>query len=332
MSAFSKIAAGVNPENEADTKQKSPEKKDSPAPQRSLSVGERLGKGMLLSHNEALENEIKRLTDEAKASKRVLDLPLKDLFEIPGRKRSLDPENFEILKNNLATNDLITPIIVRVRTEGGYEIVSGHNRTQAYRELGRPTISAIVAQIDEKDVSKDAFFANLIHSSLPDYEKYLGFKKLQEEHPGATQDTLSQISGVSRQLITFLLSYDKLPASCHPILANAPGILGSNAAFELSKTISEANAKLVPVALQKLANKELDQKDVAAFITAKPAPNPTGKKPPPAYERNIKQGKAVFCKLRQVKQTIRLDVKAGEDAQALADAIADFLANRIKSA
>ena len=79
---------------------------------------------------------------------------ISDLYEVEGRKRSLTPEDFEQLKNNLTSNPLVNAIVVRARKQGGYEIISGHNRVQAYKELGRLEIEADIREFEDFDDGK----------------------------------------------------------------------------------------------------------------------------------------------------------------------------------
>ena len=69
--------------------------------------------------------------------KAALEVSLDSLIEVSGRRRKLTPEQFQELKNNLAQHALATPILVRTLPGDRFEIVAGHNRVAAYRELGR---------------------------------------------------------------------------------------------------------------------------------------------------------------------------------------------------
>ena len=59
---------------------------------------------------------------------------------------------------------VMTPIIVRNRKEGGYEIISGHSRKRACELAGRKTIPAIVRELDD-----DAAIIFMVDSNLQEY-------------------------------------------------------------------------------------------------------------------------------------------------------------------
>lgn len=127
--------------------------------------------------------ELEALLKKAGAGSPVR-IKLDQLHETPGRKRTLSDEEFAELKNNLAKNELVTPITVRPRPNGdGYDIISGHHRTKAHRELKRVDILAVISDVDDLQADLHAFYANLLHPSLPDFQKYLGFKMIQKKKP-----------------------------------------------------------------------------------------------------------------------------------------------------
>jgi len=137
------------------------------------------------------------------------ELPLTDLHEVPGRKRHLTIEQLSELKANLANNPLTTPIAVRRREEGGYEIIAGHNRVNAYRELGRTKILSVVFEMTEDEAERSAFYSNLLSPSLPDFEKFMGLRA-RMEHGKLTQEQVAKEAGVTQQSVSLLLSFSGL--------------------------------------------------------------------------------------------------------------------------
>lgn len=105
---------------------------------------------------------------EAQLEERAaLEVPLDALVEVHGRRRKLTSEQFQELKSNLAQHALATPILVRALAGDRYEIVAGHNRVAAYRELGRSTIRANVASIEEGRSSSQRSFPTCFRRLLP---------------------------------------------------------------------------------------------------------------------------------------------------------------------
>lgn len=61
----------------------------------------------------------------------------------------LSKNKFEELKSSIKMNGLLVPIIVRELQNNTFEIMSGHNRVRAYKELNYKTISSIIRNVDD---------------------------------------------------------------------------------------------------------------------------------------------------------------------------------------
>lgn len=256
--------------------------------------------------------ELEARLREAEQNSANLELPLDELHEVAGRKRKLNQEQFDELRENLRHNDLVTPITVRPRTEGGYEIVSGHNRVRAYRELGRQSIPAVVRQTEAAQADINAFYANLLQPTLPDYEKYLGFRLIRSLRPHLSQEQIAEMAGVSQSLLSRLLSFDELPDEAHQILSEHPDTLGAAAASSLAGLTRQGKASKVIEALRKVVSEGMDQSAAVAYAARednKPAA------PKPAVEvLSYKVGKAALCTYRKTDTTLRVDFKSPEHA------------------
>jgi ParB family chromosome partitioning protein len=258
--------------------------------------------------------ELEARLRDAEKNGASLEVALADLHEVPGRKRSLTDEQFQELRNNLRNNELVTPITVRPRAQGGYEIISGHNRVRAYRELGRVTIAAVVRDTDAARADINAFYANLLQPTLPDYEKYLGFRLIRGRHPDFSQEQIAEMAGVSQSLLSRLLSFEELPQDVHEILAKHPNSLGATAASNLAALTKQGRTAKVTEAVRKIAEEGLDQ-TTAVNLAAKDEDRP---KPKAAVEvTTYKVGKAPLCSYRKTDTTLRVDFKSSEHAEAV---------------
>jgi ParB family chromosome partitioning protein len=216
------------------------------------------------------QSRIKELEQQL-SEKASLDIELDALVEISGRRRKLTIEQYEELKANLAQHGLVTPILVRARPDGRFEIIAGHNRVGAYRDLGRKTIRANVATIDDREIEFAAFFSNLLSPSLSDFEKYWNFKRLQEL-TGLSRAVISQSAGLSRAHIARIFSFEALPDAAKAALAEKPERLGSNAAAKLAALVESGKGAKVIEAVQRLVDDETFTQDRAVALAAEKAP------------------------------------------------------------
>ena len=250
----------------------------------------------------------------------ALEVPLDALVEVSGRRRKLTAEQFQELKNNLAQHPLATPILVRSLGENRYEIVAGHNRVAAYRELGRTTIRANVASIEEGEIEFAAFFSNLLSPSLTDFEKYWNFKRLQELS-GLSRAEISESAGLSKSHVSRIFSFDALPEAAKEALAQKPERLGSNAAQKLAALAEAGKSEKVAEVIRRLIEDENFTQDKAVALAAeKPkvaAPSATV----------VRSGRRKVCEVstRNGVIGIRFFDKDADEAETWSQRIADFI-------
>ena len=266
---------------------------------------------------EAANEELRR---KVEAQPTEVDLELLD--EKPGRKRRLTPDQFEELKENLRNNPLVHPAAVKRLSNGRFEIVSGHNRVDAFRALGRHTIPVVVVDIEEEILDRTAFYANLLQPSLPDFEKYLGFKR-EKEKSGATQKDLAKVAGVPESTVSMLFAFESLPVRARELIEDRPTGIGMNCAAELSKLSRDGASDRVVEAVELLLSGRLTQKEAVAFAARKPTPPAT--RAIAAAPVKVKAGRIEFCQYVARGSTLRIDFKAEIDRAEAEKRIAALL-------
>lgn len=253
------------------------------------------------------------------------ELLIVELYEKAGRRRKLTTNQFTELVTNLRSNPLVTPITVRSRAAGGYEIVSGHNRVQAFRELGRDRILAVVIDADDDQVELNAFYANLLQPDLPDFEKYMGFRDIEARHPEMTRTEIAANAGIAKSTISQLMSFGGLPESALKVLGNQPEILGANAAQALAKLSAQGRERQVISAIEKLAAGEIDQTGAIRLAKSEVVKKLAQKSAEPL---RIKSGRAVYCDILRAGKVMRIVFNSEEDAVAAQGAIRSELQGR----
>jgi ParB family chromosome partitioning protein len=321
MSIYDKLGAktaGIK----ARTIEKAAEKAPRTAPGMFLSATQRMDEA------EARVEELEARLREAEATG-GREIALEEIHEAPGRRRMLTERQFSELKENLRNNPLVTPVSLRKRAAGGFEIVSGNNRVAAYRELGRTHILAVVLDSDDNQAEINAFYANLLQSDLTDFEKFLGFRRILERHPEQTHAQVAEGAGVSRSFVSQLMAFEDLPEAVLEILAQRPEIIGANAAQDFAALAKKGRVQQVVDAIRRIAAGEIDQgrgvKEAAADPVARVAA-------PKAEAVRIRLGRSVYCDLRRANNVLRLQFQSAEEAAAVQTAIQDLLQRRVKDA
>lgn len=249
---------------------------------------------------------------------------LDELHEVPGRRRKLTAEQYAQLRENLAHNPLVHPVVVRVRAAGGYEIISGGNRSAIYRELGNEEIDITIRDFSDDEADRVAFYSNLLQPDLTDYEKYHGFKQ-RMALKGFSQTQVAAEAGVSQPYVSALMAFDELPQEALAHIKDAPDKFGFNAITALVRATKLGHGAKVVEAIQKVVTGELNQ---AAAVRYARATDRKHKRPDPV---TIKQGTRNYCKaLRASETSIRLDFTDAAEAGTTFELITELLNQRAK--
>lgn len=325
MSIKDRLAAkaatiGTNPRSPAKTEATESRPKTAPG-QLMSSLPFLAEKERELAEKERENEELRDKLQKAAANATPLELPIADLHEVAGRRRRLTAEQYAELKENLRSNPLVQAITVRPRAEGGYEIISGHNRVAAYRELGKERILAIVLKnADEYITESSALYANLFQSDLSDYEKYLGFRRLLLL-TGKTQKELAADAGADEKSVSRWMSFDDLPPDALAQIELHPERLGGTAAMALAGIAKEGKTAAVVDAVKAIIEGKVTQ-EAGVRLAKSGRSNPPPQRTEPT---TIRIGKTVYCKVTAARQTLRLDFRTEEERAAVEEAIKDVL-------
>lgn len=105
-------------------------------------------------------------------------------------------EQTELLES-IRANGTLVPIIVRSSSAGKYEIISGHRRVEACKELGIDTIPAIVKELTNEEAIITMVDANLQRENLLPSEKAFAYKmkvEAMKRKAGRPQKNSSQVA------------------------------------------------------------------------------------------------------------------------------------------
>ena len=92
----------------------------------------------------------------------VQQIPIDELFPFKNHPfKVLDDESMQRMVESVEQYGVLSPLIVRPRPEGGYEIISGHRRQHAAELAGLETLPVIV-----RDMSDDAAVILMVDSNL----------------------------------------------------------------------------------------------------------------------------------------------------------------------
>ena len=79
---------------------------------------------------------------------KIFDIPLSEIDDFPDHPyRVLDDEDMQNLMESIKDRGVITPVMVRKKDDGRYEMISGHRRKHASERLGLETLRCEVVEV-----------------------------------------------------------------------------------------------------------------------------------------------------------------------------------------
>lgn len=134
-------------------------------------------------------------------------------------RKSFDETSLADLADSIRIHGIITPLIVRRRSSGMYQIIAGERRWRAARMAGLSHLPAILLDADDRKVAELALIENLQREDLNSLEIAEGYRALMDEF-GLTQEDVAHQVGRSRPAVANALRLLTLPDSIKALLNN----------------------------------------------------------------------------------------------------------------
>ena len=107
----------------------------------------------------------------------IISIPLSKLHSFPDHPFSVkDDASMESMVDSIKAGGILTPILVRPREGGDYEIVSGHRRRRACELAGVDTIPAILREMTREEAIITMVDSNLQREEILPSERAQAYK------------------------------------------------------------------------------------------------------------------------------------------------------------
>ena len=130
--------------------------------------------------------------DDKKEKVETIDISLIDDFKEHPFK-VIENDELKSLEESIQTSGVLSPVIVRPKDDGRYEMISGHRRKFACNTLGIETIPCLVKKLTDDEATIFMVDSNLQREKLLPSEKAFAYKMKYEalKHQGTSlpQDT-----------------------------------------------------------------------------------------------------------------------------------------------
>ncbi len=104
-------------------------------------------------------------------------IKIKEIDNFPNHPyKVIEDDYFINLKNSISENGLLTPLIVRRKENGRYELISGHRRKLAMEMLGIPEAEVIIKELTDDEAIVEMVDSNLQREKILPSEKAFSYR------------------------------------------------------------------------------------------------------------------------------------------------------------
>lgn len=133
----------------------------------------------------------------------IIELPVDELHTFRQHPFKVsDDESMQELIESIRENGILVPFEVRPRTEGGYEIISGHRRKFAALQVDLQTVPCIISTVDDDTAILRMVDSNLYRTDILPSEKAFSYKMrmdaIKRKSGRPSKDNASQVGTQKR--------------------------------------------------------------------------------------------------------------------------------------
>lgn len=142
---------------------------------------------------------------------KVIDIKISDIDDFPDHPfKVIENENMFNMRDSIKENGVLVPALVRQKSDGRYEMVSGHRRKYASQLANKETLPCIVRNLTDDEAVIIMVDSNLQREEILPSEKGFAYKMKLEalSHQGKRNDLTSDQVGPKLIRSNELLSND----------------------------------------------------------------------------------------------------------------------------
>ena len=149
---------------------------------------------------------------------RIIQVPVADVQPNPYQPRKhFDPEALADLAHSISLYGVLQPLLVALRTEGGYMLIAGERRLRAAKLANVSTVPVIVSEYTSQQIAEIALIENLQREDLHYLEEADGYEKLMTQFQ-LTQESMASRVGKKQSTIANKLRLLKLTDNVRTLL------------------------------------------------------------------------------------------------------------------
>ena len=201
------------------------------------------------------------------AEKNMMKIPMEQIVSF-NQPFKINPSKVFALKKTISKVGLIQPIIVRRISEKEYQILSGHHRYTACKELGYATIECIVVSCkDDQDAKCIVVFANIQRDQPTPLETARLIQSLKDEKDENGEDynaeSIADLYSISKRTVYRLEHLLELDESLQELVDI--GIISTLSIEKINKYLSAEQQNVLNEYYEK-KKKKYSQKDIDKVV------------------------------------------------------------------
>lgn len=165
--------------------------------------------------------------------------------------------NLDDLVGSIERHGVLEPLLVRVRTDGGFELISGERRFHAAMRAGLDEVPCVELELNDQEALEIALIENLQRKDLTPFEEAEGFATLIESY-NYTHEEVSAAVGRSRVTVTETLKLLQIPTEVRDACRHAD----INAKSTLLEIARAGDAASMLSLIQQIVEERLDRAEL----------------------------------------------------------------------
>lgn len=125
-------------------------------------------------------------------------------------RHHFDNDALDELSTSIKQLGVLEPIVVRTRSEGGFEIIAGERRWRAAQRAGVLEVPVFVRELGDQESFEAALVENIQREDLNPVETARAFQRMKEEF-GHSHEQIAERVGKNRSTVANSLRLLKLP-------------------------------------------------------------------------------------------------------------------------
>lgn len=165
--------------------------------------------------------------------------------------------NLDDLVSSIERHGVLEPLLVRVRPDGGFELISGERRFHAAMRAGLDEVPCVELEIKDEEALEIALIENLQRKDLTPFEEAEGFATLIESY-NYTHEEVATAVGRSRVTVTETLKLLQIPLEVRDACRHAD-INAKSTLLEIARAVDAASMLSL---IQQIVEERLDRAEL----------------------------------------------------------------------